>query len=163
MLDRFHPQGDPDYRLLYVAMTRAKRFLTIHHNGSFIDTIEAKDAEIIDDRAEYGPPDQLAIQLLYKDIYLDFFQSCQDVIRCLSTGDDLTIQGKFCFNAQGFKVLEFSKQGMSRIESAIRNGYAPLKARVKVIVLWKKENTEKEIRIILPELNFKKSEQEKLC
>lgn len=158
MLDRFQPQDDPDYRQLYVAMTRAKNCLTIHHNGSFIDALKAEDAERIYDRAEYDPPSQLAMQLLYKEIYLDFFQSCQDLIAQLSTGDELAIDRNCCKNDQGFKVLVFSKLGMSKIEAAIKSGYVPVKAKVKFIVFWKKENTENEIRIILPELYFDKNQ-----
>ena len=59
MLDRFNIRSDEDLRLLYVAMTRAKENLTIHHNGDYFKYIKAEKMEVIKDENTYFPPDEL--------------------------------------------------------------------------------------------------------
>ncbi len=158
MLDRFYPCGDSDYRLLYVAMTRAKRNLTVHYNGNYFEYISTAGLQRFYDAAAYRPPDQLAINLLYRDVWLDLYQSCQDLIAKLKSGDELFTDGSWCYNAEGYKVLKFSRQGMKRIDSARQSGYIPVKAKVRYLVYWKRENCENEILVILPELNFERQE-----
>ncbi|MFC3199499.1 ATP-binding domain-containing protein [Parapedobacter deserti] len=45
MLERFIPTTDEAKRQLYVAMTRAKRNLTIHVNADFLDSMTAENLE----------------------------------------------------------------------------------------------------------------------
>ncbi len=49
MLENFYPYTDPERRLLYVAMTRAKQNLTIHLNSGFLDTLMTENLERISD------------------------------------------------------------------------------------------------------------------
>ena len=53
--------------------------------------------------------------------------------------------------------MRFSKQFVEQIETMKEYGYVPKKARIGFIVYWKKENTENEIRIILPEIHFERA------
>jgi ATP-dependent DNA helicase RecQ len=46
---------------------------------------------------------------------------------------------------------------VEQIETMKEYGYVPKKARIGFIVYWKKENTENEIRIILPEIHFERA------
>ena len=156
MLDQFDLRTDETIRQLYVAMTRAKRNLTIHYNGNYLDFIKAEDLERVDDTENYLQPYQLFIQLTYKDVWLDFFLSCQHLIAQLHSGDELTIDGDCCRNSKGQLVLRFSKQLINQIESIKLKNYVPKTARIRFIVYWQKENTDHEIRIILPELYFER-------
>ena len=158
LLDRFYPDTDEAKRQLYVALTRAKRNLTIHYNGNYFDSIRTEDLYVINDTAEYLPPQQLAMQLGYKDVWLDYFLSNQPLIARLNSGDMLTVneEGAGCLNAAGQTVLRFSKQYISQLEAMKQNNYVPQTAQIKYIVYWQKEDSEYEVRIVLPELCFKR-------
>jgi ATP-dependent DNA helicase RecQ len=156
MLENFNPSTDESKRQLYVAMTRAKRNLTIHLNGNYIDNLTAENLERIENREEHLPPQQLAMHLTYKDVWLDYFISRQYLVSQLTSGDSLTINGDECTNAKGQSVLKFSKQFLNLIESVKQKGYHLKQAKVNFIVYWKKEDTENEAKIILPELYFER-------
>lgn len=44
-------------------------------------------------------------------------------------------------------------------ESSVKKKYSPIKAKIRFIVFWQKENTACEIKIILPELYFARQEE----
>ncbi len=157
MLDQFHVESDEAFRQLYVAMTRAKRNLTVHYNGKYLDSMKSEDLVRVYDGSAYLPPAELAMQLTYKDVWLDFFLSCQHSIIQLNSGDQLVVDGVCCRNLKGQEVLRFSKQLLKQIESMKQNNYVPKAAKIIFIVFWQKENTEREVRIILPELYFEKT------
>ena len=137
-------------------MTRAKRNLTIHYNGNYLDSIKTGDLERICDGEIYLPPCQLAMQLTFKDVWLDFFLSCQHLISQIYSGDELTIDDEGCRNSKGQLVLRFSKQFINQMESIKQKNYVPKTAKIRFIVYWQKEDTEHEIKIILPELYFER-------
>ncbi len=158
LLEQFDSKTDEDIRLLYVAMTRAKCNLTVHYSGNYLDTLKAENMERFYDTVEYRPPQQLAMQLTYKDVWLDHFIYCQPLISQLKSGDRLTVDGDCCRDSKGRSVVRFSKQFMGKVESMMKNNYMPIAAIIRFIVYWQKESAEKEIRILLPELYFEKRE-----
>lgn len=159
MLDQFNTGTDEALRQLYVAMTRAKSSLTIHYNGNYLDYIKTEDLKIINDPKNYSPPYQLAMQLTFKDVWLDFFLSCQNTISILNSGDELIVDSGCCLNSKGQIVLKFSKQLLKQIEALKQKNYEPKTAIIRFIVYWQKENSEHEARIILPELYFERTEE----
>ncbi len=52
MLENFNPATDEAKRQLYVAMTRAKRNLTIHLNGNYLDNLTTENLERVEDRED---------------------------------------------------------------------------------------------------------------
>jgi ATP-dependent DNA helicase RecQ len=84
-----------------------------------------------------------------------FFYS-QDSISQLKSGDTLAFDEECCRNLRGQPVVRFSKQLISKINVMKQKNYMPQTARVRFIVYWKKENSEREIKIVLPELYFKR-------
>ena len=159
MLDQFNTGTDEALRQLYVAMTRAKNSLTIHYNGDYLDYIKAEGLKIVNDPKIYPPPYQLAMQLTFKDVWLDSFLSCQGSISKLNSGDELIVDGGCCLNSRGQIVLKFSKQLLKQIEALKQKNYEPQKAIIRFIVYWQKENSDHEVRIILPELYFERTEE----
>lgn len=157
MLENFHPTTDEVRRQLYVAMTRAKQNLTIHLNGNYLDNILVENLIRIENKETYFPPNQIAMQASFKDVWLDYFITRQDLIFQLTSGDRLIVDNEKCTNASGQTVLKFSKNYLSTIEAQKTRGYYLKEARVNFIVYWKKEETEKEIKIILPEVIFEKT------
>lgn len=154
MLEQCCLGTDEAIRLLYVAMTRAKRNLTIHCHGNFLDFIKTENLERADDHEGYPPPSQLVMQLSHKDVFLDYFESRQFWISQLNSGDELIVDGDGCRSSNGQSVLMFSKQFANQIVSMGQKNYVIQKGRVRFIAYWKKENSAQEIKIVLPELCF---------
>ena len=156
MMENFNPATDEAKRQLYVAMTRAKQNLTIHLNGNYLDNITADNLERIQDNEERLPPSQLAMHLTYKDVWLDYFITRQHLVSQLISGDVLTINGDECTNSKGKSVIKFSQQFRNTIEAVKQKGFQLKQAKANFIVYWKKEDTEREVKIILPELYFER-------
>ena len=156
MLKNFSLINEEAKRLLYVAMTRAKKNLTVHLNANFLDNITTENLERIVDREAYLPPNELVMHLSFKDIWLDYFIHNQYLVSQLTSGDELTLHKNECLNSTGQSVLKFSKHYVQQIESLKQKNYELKKVKVNFIVYWLKENTEQEIKIILPELIFEK-------
>lgn len=156
MLKNFDATTDEAKRQLYVAMTRAKKRLTIHLNSNFLNTLTADNLERTEDKEIHLPPNELAMHLSLKDVWLDYFISRQHLIAPIASGDDLILNGDECLNENGKSILKFSKQFVEQIEIMKTKNYELKGANVNFIVYWKKERTEQEIKIILPELLFER-------
>ena len=156
MLENFNLATDESKRQIYVAMTRAKRNLTIHLNGNYLDNMTAENLEKVDDKETYLRPSKIAMQLSFKDVWLDYFIKRQHLVSQLTCGDSLIISGDECLNAKGHSVLKFSKKFLNTVESAKQKGYNLTEANVNFIVYWKKEDSENEAIIILPEIFFER-------
>lgn len=154
MLDDFYLNTDEAKRLLYVAMTRAKTNLTIHYKGNYFNNIKTEGLTSSIDVGVYPAPSQLAMQLSYKDVWLDFFIERQNMIFQLNSGDVLTFDGKTCFNARGIAILKVSRHLTKQIEPIIQKNYQPHSAKIRFLVYWKKEDSDQEIIIVLPEVYF---------
>lgn len=156
MLENFNAVTDDAKRLLYVALTRAKQNLTVHVNSNLLDGLSTVNLERIDDKEKYLPPNELAMHLTYKDVWLDYFINKQHLISNLLSGDVLTLNGDECLNSSGQSVLKFSQQFIKQIADIKNKNYEIKGVKVNFIVYWLKEGTEKEIKIILPELFFER-------
>ncbi len=157
VLENFSAVTDEAKRQLYVAMTRAKRNLTIHLNGNCLDQIVVENLKRIEDLDKYLPPSQIAMHLSFKDIWLDYFITRQHLVTQLKSGDILIINNDGCSNSSAQSVLKFSKKLLNTIKDVEIKGYSLKQAKVNFIVYWKKEDTEQEYKIILPELYFERS------
>ncbi|NLX77903.1 MAG: RecQ family ATP-dependent DNA helicase [Clostridiaceae bacterium] len=157
MLDNFVPKTDEEKRLLYVAMTRAKKNLAIHYNGYYLERIRSENLEKVYNRNLYSPPEQLVMQLAHEDVFLDFFKpgSRQNLISKLVSGDRLIVRDEYCLNQEGQVILKFSKKCIGKINSAKAGNYALKSAEVRFIVFWKGED-QNEVKIVLPQLYFEK-------
>lgn len=156
MLENFNPNIDEAKRLLYVAMTRAKSNLNIHLNSAFLDHHTAENLERFENKEIHLQPNELAMHLSIKDVWLDYFISRQYFVSALKSGDLLTIADGGCYDSKGNSVLKFSKLFATQIENMRMKNYHLKSAKVNFIVLWRKENAGQEIKIILPELYFER-------
>jgi ATP-dependent DNA helicase RecQ len=156
MLENFNPTTDGAKRQLYVAMTRAKQNLTIHLNSNFLDNLTSENLERIDDKEIYTQPNELLMHLFLKDVWLNYFINKQHLVDQFISGDTLKINGDECLDTNGKSVLKFSRNFVTQIESMKAKNYELKTAKVNFIVYWKKEDTEQEIKIILPELLFER-------
>ncbi|WP_207425076.1 RecQ family ATP-dependent DNA helicase [Pedobacter sp. SYSU D00535] len=156
LLENFDIVTDAAKRQLYVGMTRAKQNLSIHLNGNYLDTLSAENLERVSDSGTYLPPAEITMQLSYKDIWLDYFISKQQLISQLTSGESLMLNGGECLNSKGQCVLKFSQKFLDQIEMMKEKNYVPKRARVNFIVYWIKEGSTQEVKVILPELHFEK-------
>lgn len=157
MLENFYPTTDTEKRELYVAITRAKKNLTVHLNSDLLDNFEVSNLHKIENKEEHAPPKGLAMHLSFKDVWLDYFIHKQHFISTLKSGDTLLPGGDECLDNHGNSVLKFSYQFVEQLEALKERDYQLKSAKVSFIVYWKKEETGQEVKIILPELYFEKS------
>lgn len=81
------------------------------------------------------------MQLTYRDAWLDFFLSRQELVAQLKSGEELTVDGDFCLNSKGLRILRFSKQLKEQIENMKKKNYMPKTVKIIFIVYWQKEDT----------------------
>lgn len=156
MLENFETATDAEKRQLYVAMTRAKKNLTIHLNDNYLDKINVENLERTQDNTTYPVPGQLIIHLTFKDVWLDYFIKKQDIISHLICGEELLIDENGCSTAKRQSILKFSQHFLTIIEEQKQKGHYLKSAKVNFIVFWKKEDSDQEALIILPEICFEK-------
>lgn len=143
-------------RQIYVAITRAKQNLNIYTNTHLFDNINTGNLERIERFEENEAPMQLVMQLTYEDVWLDYFSRTASLISTLTAGDDLIISGDECMNIKGQTVLKFSRSFHDRIKDMQSKGYYAKSGKVNFILYWRKEDTNEEIRILLPKIYFEK-------
>ncbi|MDP3387109.1 MAG: RecQ family ATP-dependent DNA helicase [Eubacteriales bacterium] len=158
MLNGFKYLTDESTRAIYVAMTRAKSHLTVHYNGDFLESIQAKGIDREYDYNDYEPLGEIAMQLGYWDVWLSYFKYCQKPIGLLNSGDSLKVDEQCCYNENGEIVVKFSQLMMQRIKDLNRKGYYPVNGNVRLIVYWKAEDDKREYEIVLPEVVFKRED-----
>ncbi|MBC6410808.1 MAG: RecQ family ATP-dependent DNA helicase [Ekhidna sp.] len=158
MLENFNASTDEDKRKLYVAMTRAKRNLTIHLNSDFFDNLTAENLERIENREIHLPPNEMVMHLTHKDVNLGYFEFVQHRLKNMLSGDLLIKKEEGYANSKDDLVLNFSKQFMNKIEAMKQSNFELKTAKVNFIVYWLKEEAQQEVKVILPELYFEKQQ-----
>jgi ATP-dependent DNA helicase RecQ len=158
LLNNFDDRNDDAKRQVYVALTRAKSSLSIHYNGGHFDSIRTEAMTRIEDKGKYPSPPELTMQLTHRDVWLDSFLNCQGILRQLCSGDKLLAENSCCRNSKGQIVVRFSQQFARKVEYLVQRGYKPTAAFVKYIVYWQKEDSDREVRIVLPELLLSRTE-----
>lgn len=158
LLENFSLQKSEAKRALYVAITRARTGLVIHHNSTELENMLGNvDASEID-RKTYPDPDTLLLEIGFKDVHLDYFFKCQGALDCLQSGTDLAVTEVGCITVAGKPCLKFSHNLIIRLKELELQGYRPVGAKVAFVVYWKKTNSEdgSEIKILLPVLTLQR-------
>lgn len=157
LLDGSAPSTEEKKRLVYVAFTRAKNNLSVHYNTDFLDSYNTSNLKRAYNTKQYNSPNLMVLHLNHKDIWLGYFIHRYKIISNLMSGDKLLID-KGGLNAQtGEPLVKFSHQFNERIEKLNHAGYVLKEATVNYILYWHNEETEKEVKIVLPELVFEKN------
>jgi ATP-dependent DNA helicase RecQ len=148
---------DEDIRLLYVAITRAKKNLFIHDVGSIFDSIKVGSIGRYPDATKYDVPNEIAISLTHRDIALGYCAYTNRTIDKLYSGMTMITTDLGCSVHDGDvdkPVLKYSKSFLDRLKELDQKGYRPADAVVNNIVFW--FDGEKEFKIVLPTLRFTK-------
>jgi ATP-dependent DNA helicase RecQ len=156
MLNKADISSDVTKRLVYVALTRAKNNLTIHDNNNLFNRFQVSNQHVIVDRKYYNEPDEIVLQLNFKEVWLDSFISRQATISDLKCGDELIVCENECHYPKGRPILKFSQLFRKETERLQQMNYKLTKAKVNFLVYWYKEELNREILVILPEVSFRK-------
>lgn len=152
LLENFRLSSEEEKRKLYVALTRAKTKLNIHLNGSFLQGIQVENLSTHTDHRQHEAPEELAIHLSLKDVWLDYFITRQHLLKNLMSGDHLLPSEQGCTDSQGYGVLRFSKSFQALLASKKQLGYTLHAAKVNLVLYWKKEGSDAAVKVVLPEV-----------
>jgi len=154
-LNGYKDLDDSRLRTIYVALTRAKKNLYILYNGKFFDNIKVNNLHQYQDNTDYPKSDKLLLSLSHKDVWLSHFGNNQQEISNFCSGQALTVSNNtlFCGSKQ---IAKFSREFSEQIEKLQENGYVPSHATIRHIVWWKCDDMDKEIKIVLPNVEFKR-------
>jgi ATP-dependent DNA helicase RecQ len=158
MLNQLSDRSDSSIRLVYVAISRAINYLNIHDNNNYFNSIYVDGTIVEQDRNLYLQPSHLAFQLTYRDLWLDSFMGSQLIIPELKSGDEIFVDRNCCLNKDGEVLMRFSKQFMSRITDLNKKGYEVKSGKINYIVYWERDDIQDEMKIILPEIYFDKTD-----
>jgi len=156
-LSGFPRMDDETKRAIYVAVTRAKQNLHIFCNCNYFDRINIKGIKRTSDETDYPAPSQICLQLSHKDVALSYFKFRRREIDTLVSGQELTVSEAGCFWGET-RILRFSTKFRAQIEGLIKKGYNPVKASVRHVVFWQGMDMENEIKVVLPNVVFKKTD-----
>ena len=126
-------------------------------NGNYLNNFKTEELERIENHNIFQPPSGLAVHLSHRDLYLGYFKYIQKQVNALISGDSIVISEEGCKNDRGEMVLKFSKKFLERITELKNNGFELKEAKVNFIVYWTDEDKKIEVKIVLPELQFKKT------
>lgn len=144
-------------RRFYVGMTRAKCRLFVHTNSDSFDSLSA-DRYVVDQR-QYSMPEEIVIQLSYKDVHLDFFKSRKKEILDLRGGDALLFADNILYNRNNMAVAKLSVKMQKVLENWKAGGYDVISAKVRFVVAWRSKDlpkTEPETAVLLADLTLGK-------
>ncbi len=146
-------------RLLYVGMTRAKKQLFIHYETGTVQWPACKGVERVRDDSHPEEPEELWLDMTFRDVFLDFFRDKKRRIVRLHSGALLAVEGEYlCTEPSGERVAKFSRAFSAELESFRQKGYEPVEARVAFVAAWRPKGETEEIAVLLPELKLKKNE-----
>lgn len=158
LLNNVDDSDDAVKRRIYVGITRAKKNLFVHYNNSLFDNITADGIQHEIDNALYPEPDELAMHLGLRDVFLDFFLDKKEQVFKLKSGDELQIRNDALFSGNT-KIVAFSNEVKRRFERLCKKGYIPVRAEIAFIVEWIKKETEESAAVILPNIYFRKDKK----
>ena len=157
LLNSFPLNSEEKKRVLYVAMTRAKSNLYIHTNTIDFSIDKIPHLDYSEDSKQYPKLNTIILETSIKNIYLRFSKraDCVYNIKKISSGDSLIPQKENTFileDLQKNAILKFSRDFENTLTTRFAEGYRLERVIVKYIVIWYDEETDKEFRVVLPEL-----------
>ena len=154
-LDRFKLETQADYRVLYVAMTRARNHLAIHTRQSWLNGVHGLQPRMYD--TPFEAPHELLIQLGLREIQLGYAKGMQDRLLKAVAGRPLQILkvGLFKEPLSG-SVIQVSRKFEQHWQKLLNQGYRPVLAEVGYLVRWFDKEEQKSYRVALPQMRWEK-------
>ncbi len=161
LLDKASISTDEDKRKVYVGLTRAKTNLFIHSYGKALcQEFKSMGVRYEYDETQYEEPEEMEIQLGYRDVNLGLYEKHKELVLSLRSGQKL-IPSKRGLMHGGKRILAYSRAFREDVlEPILEKGYYVSDAEIRYIVAWK--NPEKpdsnELAVILPNIHLRKGE-----
>lgn len=151
---------DKERRAVYVAMTRAKKNLSVHYdNPALFDRNVLSAVNYAMDETDYGQPAEILIQMGHKDVVLNAFMNKRIDFASIHSGCVLNVGDDGLY--LGFtRVVKFSGAFTKKLQALGSKGYIPSSAKVRVQVFWHHEDKEvtppkwHHYMILLPDIWF---------
>ena len=89
-------------------------------------------------------PEEIALQLSHKDVYLGFFRGRKQDVLALRSGEPLTYNDAILYNANHCPVAKLSTNMQKTLAEWKEKGYEVKSASVRFIVAWKPKDAPKE-------------------
>lgn len=162
LLDDFKVSGEADKRLLYVAMTRAKKTLAVHYARTYLRRCGKRPEGVVPylyyeyDRMAYPQSGLVVFQTGMKDVFLSYFYKNQNFVKKLQSGDTVRADGSGCLDARGNRLMLYSKKFREKLQKYFSDGYQITQARVGFMYYWHEEDREEEVLVVLPQLELVK-------
>lgn len=156
LLKKNTPATEEEKRIIYVGITRARCYLSIHYNGNYLQPYTDDQIDYYHDTEKYSEPDQISIWLTHKNVQLGYFAYVQHKIRTLSSGASLVVLNDGLGTPNGQQIVRFSKAFSAELAERARLGFRVTDARINYILFWTDKDTQKEHKIILPQLTLSK-------
>jgi len=155
--------SDAEMRLIYVALTRAKKNLAILTDGNRFDHIKADNLTHTQSNRNYDEPEFLTLYPSHRDVYLDFFTREKTVFLLSKkmAGEALYYNEKAHALCDRYKneVCVFSVSFRKELDQWAKRGYQIDKAETEYVVNWFRKEDERIYRVLLPRIgllrNFK--------
>ena len=144
--------------MLYVAMTRAKKTLTLFTNDEYIKSVDNGSVENHYDTELYPSTNSLVMQLSYNGVVLSRFGRYQGVISELRSGmhlrwDDFTLY----YGNTG--IAKLSNRAKGEVKDLLNRGFEIYDVVVRHIVFWKDRDNDEELLIVFPDLYLRRLEE----
>lgn len=159
LLQNINISTESEKRMLYVGMTRAKSSLYIHCNTGIFGSFNLPEITHITDPIIYKEPDELMVQMTYKDVFLSYFKQNQQLITTLRSGMCLTVRNNSLFAKKqnaSVEAARFSRAFAEKLVKLKSKGYEPVSAEIQFMVYWKDQRDEEETLILLPVIKLKR-------
>lgn len=141
-------------RRYYVGITRARNRLFVHTNGILFDGLPVSGRKT--DVSLYALPEEIMLQLSYKDVNLGYFEKLKHEVLSMRGGDRLIYDNSMLYNAKtGVAVAKLSKDMRSKVAEWNSKGYFVRYGTVRFVVAWKSKDAPKdapETAVLLPDI-----------
>lgn len=154
LFDKEYNLNDAEKRQLYVGLTRAKSFLSVHTNNDDFDNLKIDKLTYAYNIKDYELPERLIFQLSHRDVNLGYSKFVEKTINKLVAGNELETDEFPYLKLDGRRTAQISKAYFENLTKSVLTGYKLTSAIVKYLVYWKNVEDEVESIIVLPELTF---------
>ena len=162
ILDQPFMNSEEKKRVLYVGMTRAKKYLYIGCNDSQLGGLRLPSTvQRFSDHKNYPEANEIIYQLSHHGVNLGFFELRKDAVRKLTSGAELFLEGEYLsYGDRKQKVVRLSKAANAEVSGKLANGYSFKRAEVRNLVYWRPagEPDAQEELIVLPTIELIKGE-----
>ena len=158
-LNKHRIASDEERRVIYVAMTRAKKELYIHTNGSLFESSSLSLAVVKTDHSDYPEADEITIQLGLRDVDLSFVKGKKREYLQLYSGQKLFDEQYILsadYKGKRIRAVKYSKAFREKMNQLMQKGYMFADAYIQFVVAWQGEDDPEESAVILPVVILKK-------